>query len=103
MKKTNKETLRMQMLAGIITEGEYKQKLNENIFDNHINQTVSLINQEIGSNPGYFFFGDEDDINQFDDLWNDEKYKEALDLLASAHDIDVSNYDEIMQYINSNR
>jgi len=27
----NKETLRMQMLAGIITEGQYKAKLNENI------------------------------------------------------------------------
>jgi hypothetical protein len=26
----NKETLRMQMLAGIITEGQYKEKLNEN-------------------------------------------------------------------------
>jgi len=27
-----KETLRMQMLAGIITEGEYKAKLDENTF-----------------------------------------------------------------------
>jgi hypothetical protein len=27
----NKETLRMQMLAGIITEGQYKAKLNENM------------------------------------------------------------------------
>jgi hypothetical protein len=26
----NKETFRMQMLAGIITEGQYKAKLNEN-------------------------------------------------------------------------
>jgi len=26
----NKETLRMQMLAGIITEGQYKEKLDEN-------------------------------------------------------------------------
>ena len=26
----NKETLRMQMLAGIITEGQYKNQLNEN-------------------------------------------------------------------------
>ena len=25
----NKETLRMQMLAGVITEGQYKKKLNE--------------------------------------------------------------------------
>jgi hypothetical protein len=29
MKKVNKETLRMQMLAGIITEGQYKTELNE--------------------------------------------------------------------------
>ena len=27
----NKEQLRMQMLAGVITEGQYKAKLNENI------------------------------------------------------------------------
>jgi hypothetical protein len=33
MKKTNKETLRMQMLAGIITEGQYKAKLNEDNTD----------------------------------------------------------------------
>ena len=29
--KMNKEQLRMQMLAGIITEGQYKAKLNEGI------------------------------------------------------------------------
>ena len=29
--KTKNEQLRMQMLAGIITESEYKQKLNENL------------------------------------------------------------------------
>ena len=27
------EQLRMQMLAGIITEGQYKEKLNENVFN----------------------------------------------------------------------
>jgi hypothetical protein len=30
----NKETLRMQMLAGIITEGQYKAKLNEEMDSN---------------------------------------------------------------------
>ncbi len=29
----NKETLRMQMLSGVITEGQYKAKLEENIHD----------------------------------------------------------------------
>ena len=28
----NKEKLRMQMLAGLITESQYKEKLNENMF-----------------------------------------------------------------------
>ena len=31
--KMTKEQLRMQMLAGIITEGQYKEKLNENAFN----------------------------------------------------------------------
>ena len=41
----NKETLRMQMLAGLITEGQYKQKLienelalNENVFSGIFNK-----------------------------------------------------------------
>jgi hypothetical protein len=33
MKKVNKETLRMQMLAGIITESQYKAKLNEEMLN----------------------------------------------------------------------
>jgi hypothetical protein len=42
MKKVNKETLRMQMLAGIITEGQYKAKLNEN----ELNTLKQAIQQE---------------------------------------------------------
>jgi hypothetical protein len=34
----NKETLRMQMLAGVITEGQYKEKLQENFFKNLIDK-----------------------------------------------------------------
>ena len=40
-KNMNNETLRMQMLAGIITEGQYKAMLNENIEDpNYIAQYI---------------------------------------------------------------
>jgi hypothetical protein len=35
----NKETLRMQMLAGIITESQYKVKLNENITELEVKWT----------------------------------------------------------------
>jgi selenocysteine-specific translation elongation factor len=41
----NKETLRMQMLAGIITEGQYKVKLNENESAKPIEITVELTNK----------------------------------------------------------
>jgi hypothetical protein len=34
----NKETLRMQMLAGVITESQYKEKLQENFFKNLIDK-----------------------------------------------------------------
>jgi hypothetical protein len=41
----DKETLRMQMLAGIITEGQYKTKLNENI---QVGNTVDIGDTEMG-------------------------------------------------------
>jgi hypothetical protein len=46
MKKINKETLRMQMLAGIITESQYKAKLNENEL-NTLKQTIQQEYPEI--------------------------------------------------------
>ena len=41
----NKETLRMQMLAGIITESQYKVKLNEDESIKPIEITVELTNK----------------------------------------------------------
>ena len=43
MKKVNKEQLRMQMLAGIITEGQYKAKLNEDISDLKVEWTPEYL------------------------------------------------------------
>jgi hypothetical protein len=42
----NKEQLRMQMLAGVITEGEYKAKLNE---DENPNRMLELIEMYVGN------------------------------------------------------
>jgi hypothetical protein len=54
----NKETLRMQMLAGIITEGQYKSKLNEyenleeNLWDKIKNAPKAFIAKIRGGAPG---------------------------------------------------
>jgi hypothetical protein len=50
-KNMNKETLRMQMLAGIITEGQYKAKLNENM-DSPIYELINDMHDEIFQNTG---------------------------------------------------
>ena len=51
LNKMNKETLRMQMLAGIITEGQYKAKLNENM-DSPIYELINDMHDEIFQNTG---------------------------------------------------
>ncbi len=40
----NKETLRMQMLAGLITEGEFQTRMNEDISDLKVEWTPEYYN-----------------------------------------------------------
>ena len=47
--KMTKEQLRMQMLAGIITEGQYRAKLNENM-DSPIYELINDMHDEIFQN-----------------------------------------------------
>jgi hypothetical protein len=42
LNKMNKEQLRMQMLSGIITESEYKAKLNENENANRMLELIEM-------------------------------------------------------------
>ncbi len=56
-----KETLRMQMLAGVITESQYKQKLNE-IIDRNLLEKYHDILSDIG---GQDLAGDLEDMLEF--------------------------------------
>ena len=66
----SEEFLRMQKLAGLITEGQYKAKLNENEDED---------------------FDDEDfDLNQaFKDAPNEASYEDVLDIIESYEMDDV--------------
>ena len=44
----NKEQLRMQMLAGIITEGQYKTMLNEENIADFLNQNMDEVKEKLG-------------------------------------------------------
>jgi hypothetical protein len=63
----NKETLRMQMLAGLITESQYKQKLNEestNIKDLDIMSFLNSNKTELINKLAQHFSWDDDDIEE---------------------------------------
>lgn len=78
----------------------FEQFVNEAFMSSDINKTVQLLNSEVGNSPGYLFFAEDDEIKAFDTLWANKKYKEALDMLAAAHDIDATNFKEVQKFIN---
>jgi hypothetical protein len=53
-----KEQLRMQMLAGIITESQYKAKLNEDMFDDNAKALGILFYPSEDEEDGYTYDDD---------------------------------------------
>lgn len=79
-----------------------KESNELNIFKSEdINDAVALLNQEIGHVPGYFFFGEQEEINKFDDLWKAQKYTEALNMLA-ATELDINDLASLQAFVISN-
>lgn len=56
-----------------------------------VKPAAKMIEDKIGHNPGYFFFGDDEEIKKFDDLWNSDKKQEALDMMINAIDLDIED------------
>ena len=63
----NKEQLRMQMLAGVITEGEYKAKLNEDEFATAMN-IQAVINELLKMEGGQEALKLLEKINEWNEL-----------------------------------
>lgn len=75
----NKETLRMQMLAGIITESQYKVKLNEiNIPGINIDKDGDEITIS-GDSGEYSGFIEDDGTVSFSVVYDDEDDEEFTD------------------------
>ena len=64
-----------------------------------VNKTVDFLNDETGGNPGYLFFGEDDDIEQFDKLWKSRRYQVALDMLAQDREIEAQSLEDIKFFI----
>ena len=83
------EQLRMQMLSGIITESQYKSKLNEdqsffNIFKNFVNDYLQNSDQDVDVSNATSF----DELKQIiDDYWGweDEQTMWMLEKFIKNH------------------
>jgi hypothetical protein len=90
MKKVNKETLRMQMLAGIITEGQYKAKLNENVdneFINFLNKNTQKIFSVIGFNEQ----ASTDEITNAQEYMEFDSNDDGINIVYSPYVVDDSS------------
>lgn len=65
-------------------------------------RTITLIDQEIGSFPGYMFFADEDLVEVFDKLWGQGFRLTCLQMLSDLDDIDLHNYNDVKKLIDEN-
>jgi beta-glucosidase/6-phospho-beta-glucosidase/beta-galactosidase len=118
--KMTQEQLRMQMLAGIITEGEYKAKLNENEemqayetdsndpdYINHINIVFNRLKQAGYNLPSVI-------VDDMEDLYYDFDYRDYFtengfgadmtlqDAKQTINDLIEENPSELPEYENYN-
>ena len=66
-------------------------------------KTVAFLNAEVGDHPGYIFFGDGEDIEDFDKLWKKRKYQEALDMLAKDREIEAQTFDDVKPWVKESK
>jgi flagellar hook-basal body complex protein FliE len=98
LNKMTQEQLRMQVLAGIITESQYKRKLSEGKFSEFIKNTFTSAtkNQELAQDAAEAAEAaaqkaSDDEVAKLEALVSDPKFKEELiktskDLSSKAED-----------------
>jgi hypothetical protein len=93
------ETLRMQMLAGVITEGQYKAKLQENAEKESLNESmiggivgIGAINQIPSRAKADYemafehFLGEKYSINEAEEMIDSKMLKSYIDQMISLAD-----------------
>ena len=104
----NKETLRMQMLAGLITESEYKNKLNESKFEivvSDIYELLDVISLVNGRGPDKSPFRDTTELKPLNTTGHqisDGKFSIEVELVTDGNSgKELPNDSEYIQNINS--
>jgi len=100
----NKEFLKMQKLAGIITESQYKEKLNENKFTNFVKNAFSskVKDQELVASAAKAAEEAEqklskEEADKLESLTSNPEFKQLMDAFTSEAGKIWQNYEEMAQ------
>lgn len=81
MNKMNKETLRMMMLAGIITESQYREKLKENNMQPIMIDADEAIELDFSeSDEVSLIFDTPEYEGENNDVWEDLRFSVSIDI-----------------------
>jgi hypothetical protein len=86
----NEEFHRMQMLAGIITESQYKAKLNENV-DNEFINFLNKNTQKIFSVIGFNSQASDDEITNAQEYMKFDSNDDGINIVYSPYVVDDSS------------
>ena len=92
----NKDFLKMQKLAGLITEGQYKKKINEN-YDEFINLVADNIFTAGVNDPTMSQVNDWDTLFEYWEDFGDLDFHTQSDIIGLAKQANVSQND--IEYI----
>jgi len=66
-----------------------------------VQNMAAMINRDLGSFPGASFFGEDEDINCFDNLWQTGQSFFAIYILVGTPDLDICDYESLEEYISN--
>ena len=90
----NKETLRMQMLAGVITESQYKQRLNEG---RNMDELINLVKNNFQTIKDNFT---QSELEILDDVEYDDDSEKEDDIEFLNNQMNVSTAEDLINAIN---
>jgi hypothetical protein len=83
---------------------EKSLELNETGFKAaDMQKTIDYIKKEVGTDPGYAFFGDDEDIEDFNKYWNAKKYKDAFDVMAVASNMELDDFNAVKKILSESK
>jgi hypothetical protein len=66
-----------------------------------LDQEEAIINyvSSQDSEPGYLFFGDEEDIDKFNELWTSDRKNDALEMIKNDPELDLITLEDYKNFI----